>query len=221
HLLALQISNAADAFVRKQRIASDMHSGEHRRRRTGVDRRNHVRRIDHREIKRAAFHGLGRSAAVGCYRYVLNVGEAFGSQQFVGDVGRRVANESAGRDANRGGFRRRLLGKGRAAAEETCRTGQRRGGQKVATIVEPLHDGFLYKAQSVDCARVSRLRSSHTLAAASNANFGSERTLATLWFQCPLFEAEIRKRSCRSISGGQPDLAETTPDFASLIRATG
>src|SRR5262249_3885608 len=44
---------------------------------------------------------------------------AFGAQQFIGDVCRRVANESAGRDANRGGFRRRLLGKGLAAAEET------------------------------------------------------------------------------------------------------
>jgi hypothetical protein len=146
HLLALQISDAPDAFVRKQRIASDMHSGEHRRRRTGLDRRNHGRRIDHREIKLAAFHGVGPTAAVGRYRHMLNIGEAFVAQQFIGDVCRRVANESAGRDANRAGFRRRLLGKALVAAEETCRTGQRRAGQKVATTVERLHHGSPYKS---------------------------------------------------------------------------
>jgi hypothetical protein len=145
HLLTLQISDAADAFVRKQRIASDMHSGEYRRRRTGLDRRNQGRRIDHREIKLAAFHGLG-TGALGCYRYMLNIREAFGAQQFIGDVCRRVANESAGRDANRAGFRRRLLGKALVAAEETCRTGQRRAGQKVATTVERLHHGSPYKS---------------------------------------------------------------------------
>jgi len=40
---------------------------------------------------------------------MLNIGESFRAQQFFGDVCRRVANERAGRDANRGGFWRRLL----------------------------------------------------------------------------------------------------------------
>src|SRR5262245_24351880 len=79
---------------------------------------------------------------------MLNIGEAFRSQQFIGDVCRRVANESAGRDANRGGFWRRLLGKGLAATEETCHTGQRHGRQKVATIVEPLHDNSSGRVES-------------------------------------------------------------------------
>ena len=78
HLLALQIANAADVFVRKQRIASDMHAGEHRRRRAGIDRRNHGRGIDHREIKPGAFHELG-TGAFRCQRYMLNIGEAFGA----------------------------------------------------------------------------------------------------------------------------------------------
>jgi hypothetical protein len=42
---------------------------------------------------------------------MLNISEAFGAQQLIGDVGRRIANKTAGRDANGGDFRRPLLGK--------------------------------------------------------------------------------------------------------------
>jgi hypothetical protein len=53
-----------------------------------------------------------------------DIGEAFAAQQLIGDVCRRVANKTAGRDANGGDFRRPLLGKRIAAVEQACRTRQ-------------------------------------------------------------------------------------------------
>jgi hypothetical protein len=55
---------------------------------------------------------------------MLNISEAFGAQQLIGDIGRRVANKTAGRDANGGDFRRPLLGKRIAAVEQACHTRQ-------------------------------------------------------------------------------------------------
>src|SRR5262249_1696704 len=45
-------------------------------------------------------------------------------------------------------------------------------------------------------ALVSRFRSSHTLAAASDANFGIKGTLATLYDSSATFEPEVRNWSC-------------------------
>jgi hypothetical protein len=97
--------------VRKQHIASDVHAGHHRDRCAGIDGHDGRRRIGHCKIQvfaRQRVH-LDARRCVRWRRDILEIGEAFRAQQFVGDILRRVADERALAQTKRGRFRQSLL----------------------------------------------------------------------------------------------------------------
>src|SRR4029077_13399628 len=87
-----------------------------------------------------------------------------------------------------------LLGKGPAAAEQTCRTGQRHGRQKVATIVEPLH---VTSSGRVESAILARRNSSIGL-------LPKPWHVRIIWQDIEL--ASVSQRAIRPLSSGASDL---------------
>src|SRR6516225_1474631 len=118
HFPSLQIPNVADAFVRKQFEAADMHTAHYCDWFTGIDRCNGGCCVYQREIQLSApnrrrYHRRWR-------KLVLDFGKAFRAQQLVGDILRRDADASVLRKADGRYFRRLLLGQRIPCADEAC-----------------------------------------------------------------------------------------------------
>ena len=126
HFPALQIANAANALMRKQFEAANVHACHDREGLAGIDGNNTWRREVHSQIHLAAPERLRQS------RWgpqdIFNVGEPFRAQQILSDILWRHANSRAFRKSNSARFGRSLLRKYVRTADEAHAGGRRKCG---------------------------------------------------------------------------------------------
>jgi hypothetical protein len=134
--------------VRKQLETSRVHAGHDRDRLAGIDRDQERRREDHAEIDLAMRDPLRiRNAATGLH--VVDIGEAFGTQQLLGDILRGNADAGTPTDADRSRLRWSFVSKRCVAAKRGCGTRCGQAGEEITAILPDLHQSLLCSVGAV------------------------------------------------------------------------
>ncbi len=106
---ALEVADAADRLVREQLVAADMQAAERDQRQAGIEMVDDGAGEAGPEVDLTASHHLRRAEAAGGF-HVLDIGEAFGAQELLGDVQGGEADPGREGQADRGRLRRPFVG---------------------------------------------------------------------------------------------------------------
>jgi hypothetical protein len=136
-LLALQVADGANRFVREQLEAPGMHTRERRDRQPLIPAKHQRRRQIEAEIELAPDdHLIFRRTVL--HGHVAHLGKALPAQQVLGEVPGRDTDGRITSKPKGGHLRRRLVGE-RCPAKNAGGRGQRRADQEIAATLHDLH----------------------------------------------------------------------------------
>src|SRR5262245_58577535 len=127
--LPFEVANGLHSLCPKQLVATGMHSAQEHDRRAQIDFNNERRNESHADVDLVGTHLWVKPA--GWKINILDVAEALGLEQPFGHILRRDADALDLGKADRGRFRRGLLGKRLQRTDEARGTGRRQGREKV------------------------------------------------------------------------------------------
>src|SRR5262249_26513132 len=139
-LASVCVPNAADTFMRKQLVASDVQPTKHGNLFSSIDQDDDRSGESIVEVYLAACSQLGaRHARI--RRHIADIGKTFCAKQLVGDIYGRTADSGGefGQSEN-SCFWRYLLGNGTGRPHKACDTGRRECGQEATPTLCRLHN---------------------------------------------------------------------------------
>ena len=138
YALTFKLDQAAALLVHEQFEAADMHAAEYRHPDALIQRGDEHRGKVQAEIHLAAGDPL-RCVVARCQTHIADVGEALGSEQFLGDVLRGNAEAGKAGKTNDGRLEAVPCGTHGPRLEETGGSRQRKARQKAASRLQHRH----------------------------------------------------------------------------------